>query len=749
MTINTQQNSAQDQLREKTARTFAEVFSAEPEQLYWAPGRVNLIGEHTDYNDGFVLPCAINYGTVIAASPRNDNKVVVIACDFDNARSEFELSLPIEKAGAEQFWSNYVRGTAQALMNKGHQLGGANLVIAGNVPQGAGLSSSASLEVVTGLALCHINNIDISNEELALAGQSSENDFVGSNTGIMDQMISACGQPGHAVLLDCRTLNTRTVSMPDNATVVIINSNVKRGLVDSEYNTRRQQCEDAAEAMGVPALRDADMNMLESHRDAMEPVTWRRARHIITENTRTLAAADALKTGDLEQMGRLMAESHVSMRDDFEITVPAIDTLVEIVGSVISNGGVRMTGGGFGGCIVALVPTADVDVVKAAVMEQYPAKTGLQPAIHICQASSGAAVLVDQPHDWPFSVRQEPFGKTPAGEEITRTTLINGHGMEVVLLNYGATIQAIRTPDRDGQLANIVLSCDNLEDYVKQDACLGAVAGRNANRIAHGRFSLNGEQHQLSGNLDGHHLHGGYVGFQRSVWKQSIRESRNSVSVTMTCHSPDGDEGYPGDLDAAVTYTLNSDNQLDISYRATTSKATIINLTQHSYFNLAGGGSCLDHVLRIQADHYLPTDSNIVPAGNVAEVGGTPFDFRDGKAIGKDIHSDDPQLTMSHGFDHNLCLSRNGELQDMGEVFEPGSGRVMRIQTDQPGVQLYTGNYLDGVPAPEGKTYSQYDGFCLETQAWPDAPNHPEFPSTELHPGKVYQHQTVLTFSHE
>ncbi len=377
-----------------TAQTFREQFGSQPKQFYWAPGRVNLIGEHTDYNDGFVLPCAINYGTAIAASPREDNKVSVVACDCDNALSEFELTLPIAKAEEGNFWCNYIRGTAQALIQKGHQLQGANLVVSGNVPLGAGLSSSAALEVVSGLALSYLSGLVIPPAELALAGQSSENDFVGSNTGIMDQMISACGQDNHAILLDCRSLETQSIAMPEGVAVVIINSNVQRGLVDSEYNTRRKQCEAAAAIMGVQALRDADMTLLERHKDKMDHITFRRARHVITENVRTLEASKALSSNNLAAMGELMAQSHISMRDDFEITVPAVDTLVEIVDSAISgDGGVRMTGGGFGGCIVALVPKDNVPAIRNAVETEYTKHTGLKADIHICKAASGASVI--------------------------------------------------------------------------------------------------------------------------------------------------------------------------------------------------------------------------------------------------------------------------------------------------------------------------------------------------------------------
>ena len=378
-------------LKRKATEAFVRIFGTQPEQFYQAPGRVNLIGEHTDYNDGFVLPCAINHGTVIAASKRTDDKIVLIACDYDDARSEFDLNEPLEKKADDEFWSNYIRGTAQALMNKGHKLTGANLVITGDVPQGAGLSSSASLEVANGLALCHLSGISIPGSELALAGQSAENDFVGSNTGIMDQMISACGEDGHAMLLDCRSLETEAVSIPEQAAVVIVNSNVRRGLVDSEYNTRRQRCEDAARILGVKALRDADMDLLNSQRDNMDELTYKRAHHVITENQRTTEAAKALAAGDLARMGELMAESHISMAQDFEITVPAIDTLVDIIASAKTNGGVRMTGGGFGGCVVALVPESDIPAIKAAVEQQYPEKTGLKADVYVCQASSGAS----------------------------------------------------------------------------------------------------------------------------------------------------------------------------------------------------------------------------------------------------------------------------------------------------------------------------------------------------------------------
>ncbi len=386
-------NTGYQQLLNQTGSVFAETFGKPAEHFFQAPGRVNLIGEHTDYNDGFVMPCAIDYGTVVAASVRDDNKVVLVACDYDNSRTEFDLDQPLEKQEGNTFWSNYVRGMVLAFQTAGHTLKGMNMVIAGNVPQGAGLSSSASLETVTGLTLSTLSGFTVSKSELALAGQSSENNFVGSHTGIMDQMISAAGEKDYALLLDCRDLSTQAVDIPAGTAVVIINSNVKRGLVGSEYNTRRQQCEDAARIMGVPALRDANMIMLNSFSSQMDEVTYNRARHVITENERTLQACEALRAGDLSKMGTLMAESHVSMRDDFEITVPAIDALVDMVGKVITDGGVRMTGGGFGGCIVALVPEWDINAIKSTVSEIYPSVSGLTATIYVCKASDGASKL--------------------------------------------------------------------------------------------------------------------------------------------------------------------------------------------------------------------------------------------------------------------------------------------------------------------------------------------------------------------
>ena len=373
------------------ARTaFVSAFGTAPALAVQAPGRVNLIGEHTDYNDGFVLPCAINYRTVICGSPRDDGQVRVVAADYGDERDEFGLDTAIE-ARPDRLWANYVRGVVKYLQEAGHGLRGADLAISGNVPQGAGLSSSASLEVATGQFFTSLSSLAIDPTELALIGQRAENRFVGCNCGIMDQLISARGEAGHALLIDCRSLATQSVAMPAGVAVVIINSNVQRGLVGSEYNTRRRQCEEAARFFGVKALRDVDHATYQARAAGLDPVVARRARHIITDSQRAVDLAAALSAGDMRRIGQLMADSHASMRDDFEITCPQVDALVEIVKDVIGDaGGVRMTGGGFGGCVVALVPDRLVASVRATVSERYPTTTGLLSSIYVCQPSQGA-----------------------------------------------------------------------------------------------------------------------------------------------------------------------------------------------------------------------------------------------------------------------------------------------------------------------------------------------------------------------
>ncbi len=370
---------------------FRDTFGELPTVVARAPGRVNLIGEHTDYNDGFVLPSAIGKQTLAAVSARSDGVVHVLAADLGGLKTSFSIREPIAPCDASP-WSNYVRGMAHGLMADGLALTGANIALIGDMPQGAGLSSSAALENAVGLALAALGGrANIDRTQLALLGQRTEHDFAGCKCGIMDQLVSARAEEGAALLIDCRSLESTPISIPPDWAIMIVHSGITRGLVDGEYNARRAQCEAAAKHYGVAALRDV---IEVPPQGALDDLAYRRARHVITENARTLEAADALKIGDAAKLGQLMAESHASMRDDFDITLPAIDDLVAVLQQeIVSEGGARMTGGGFGGAVVAVLPMRKAQDVTNAVLRRYKTPSGLAPDIQIETPSAGASLL--------------------------------------------------------------------------------------------------------------------------------------------------------------------------------------------------------------------------------------------------------------------------------------------------------------------------------------------------------------------
>jgi len=380
-----------EHLINRVTESFEANFGQSPQLIISAPGRVNLIGEHTDYNDGFVLPCAIDHETIVAISPTQSEQVEVIACDYDQ-QDEFGINSAFEHQTDE--WKNHVRGVAASFKARGLNIAGTRIAIGGNIPQGAGLSSSASVSVALGKAIATVNGFDdIDETQLALIAQQSENDFVGCACGIMDQLASARAVTGHAMLLDCRSLDFEPIAIPQELSLLIIHSGIKRGLVDSAYNERREQCENAAQHYGVKALRDLDEQRLMDGKGDLDEVSYRRARHVVTENKRVLNTVEALKTKDFQAISNLMSASHQSMRDDFEITLPAIDQLVELVTGIVGiSGGVRMTGGGFGGCIVALLPHGKVETVKSAVAANYTAPDGTQAVTFQCKAASGVAI---------------------------------------------------------------------------------------------------------------------------------------------------------------------------------------------------------------------------------------------------------------------------------------------------------------------------------------------------------------------
>ena len=360
-------------------------------RLFQAPGRVNLIGEHTDYNEGFVLPVAIDRQIIVAATDREDTLINVYAFDFDQW-DRFDFQNEISRL-QENTWGNYIRGVVWALLQEGIELKGMDAVIAGNIPIGAGLSSSAAMEVVVGFTLLELSKANMDRKSLALAAQTAENDFVGMRCGIMDQFIACLGQTNNALLIDCRDLTYEAVPLPNQIQIVIVDSGVHRDLVDMEYNERRKACEIAARHFGVSTLRDIDLETFQSQSHELSPEVYRRAHHVITENARTLSATEAFKADDLHTIGNLMIASHNSLRDDFEVSCPELDLLVEIALSVKGVYGARLTGAGFGGCMVALVGQEAIDNLIAAINEKYSRVSGQQANVYLCKSSEGVSEL--------------------------------------------------------------------------------------------------------------------------------------------------------------------------------------------------------------------------------------------------------------------------------------------------------------------------------------------------------------------
>ena len=349
------------------------------------------------------------------------------------------------------------------------------------------------------------------------------------------------------------------------------------------------------------------------------------------------------------------------------------------------------------------------------------------------------------------SMKRQPFGKTGDGEPVELFVLSNGKGMEVAITNFGGIVVALKVPDRKGKSDDIVLGYDNLEGYLADKAYLGAIIGRYGNRIAHGRFEINGTTYNLPKNNGDNTLHGGLRGFNAHVWAAKDVSTPGTPGLELTYVSKDGEEGFPGSVTATVTYTVTESNELRIDYVATTDKATIINLTNHSYFNLAGQGQgdILKHQLTIHAGRFTPVDAGLIPTGELRPVKGTPFDFNKATAIGERIEQDDEQLKIGMGYDHNWVLdggiTKSPRLA--AEAYDSGTGRVLQVLTTEPGVQFYTGNFLDAsIRGKGGKSYGRRFAFCLETQHYPDSPNHPNFPTTLLKPGEHYRTTTIFKF---
>jgi aldose 1-epimerase len=348
----------------------------------------------------------------------------------------------------------------------------------------------------------------------------------------------------------------------------------------------------------------------------------------------------------------------------------------------------------------------------------------------------------------PPPIDHRPFGTTPEGVPVNVYTLTNAAGMEVRITNYGGTVVSIKTPDRQGQMGDVVLGFDTLDGYLHNTPYFGVIVGRYGNRIAKGQFSLDGVTYTLARNDGENHLHGGVRGFDKVVWTAKTVDTADGPALELGYLSKDGEEGYPGNLAVTVRYRLDDRNALHIEYTATTDKPTVVNLTNHSYLNLAGTGDILSHVVEIDADRFTPVDKGLIPTGVLQPVAGTPFDFRTPTAIGARIDADNRQLQYAGGYDHNFVLNKApGTLGLAARVTDPASGRVLEVSTTEPGVQFYSGNFLDGtVTGKGGRAYQKHAAFALETQHFPDSPNHPDFPSTVLRPDQTYHTTTIYAF---
>lgn len=358
---------------------------------------------------------------------------------------------------------------------------------------------------------------------------------------------------------------------------------------------------------------------------------------------------------------------------------------------------------------------------------------------------------MEGPKERKSAITQSEYGKMQDGTAVDQYVLKNTNGLEVDVITYGGRITSLKVPNKKGELENITLGFDNLDDYLKDNPYFGALIGRFGNRIAKGKFSLNGKEYSLAVNNGANHLHGGVKGFDRVVWAAEPIENDGKPALKLTYLSADGEEAYPGNLKVAVVYTLTNDNTLEVDYKATTDKTTIINLTQHAYFNLTGNFSkdILNHEVAINADAFLPVDGTSIPLGEIRKVAGTPFDFVKVKAVGKEINAENEQLELGKGYDHCWVLNgEKGKLRFAASAFDEESGRFMEVFTTEPGIQFYTGNFLDGtLPVPNGGTYAHRTGFCLETQHFPDSPNQKDFPTVVLNRGETYTSKTSFKFS--
>lgn len=709
-------------------------------ECYSSAGRINLIGEHTDYNDGFVFPGAIDKCIVAEIRPNGTAIVNIHSIDMDE---QISFGLDEDDAPVKQ-WAKYIFGVCRETIKRGGCVEGFDAVFAGDIPLGAGLSSSAALESVFAYAINDLfNDNSIDKFELAKIGQATEHNYCGVKCGIMDQFASIFGKKGHLMRLDCRSLEYEYFPFnPTGYRLVLVDSAVKHELVGSPYNRRRESCERIAKRLGLKSLREATMDDLESIKDDISEEDYKRARFVIGEKKRVLNVCDALVAGDYATVGKLMYETHEGLSKDYEVSCEELDFLNEIARKTGVCGS-RIMGGGFGGCTINLVNDEVYDTFIETARKEFAARYGHEPIIHDVVISDGAHKCTEA----GVKRLETRYVASPKGD-VELFTLTNADGASVTLTNIGAGITSIIVPDRHGHMADVLLGYDNPLDHIGDGACAGSIPGRYANRIAHGRFSINGKEYSLSINNGPNSLHGGPKGFHNCLWDSEII---GDDCIRFSRTSPDGEEGYPGTLKVSATYRWRDDNRLELTIEAETDAPTVVNLTSHPYFNLGGhdSGSVLDHELWLGCSRYLPTDDTLIPTGEKASVEGTPMDFTSPHALGRDINEDFTALKYGKGYDNCWIVDGHvtGGTKTVAILADDKSGRTLEIESDQPGIQVYTGNWLSGSPKGKGgHDYKDYEGVAIECQDLPDAPNHPDFPQTRLNPVDKYRRVIIFKF---
>lgn len=761
----------QEQRYSSLLKDFSSTFGYElpnGTKIVSSPGRIEGLGNHTDHQQGKVIGAATNLDTIGMAVPTHDNKIRIVSKEFPKEIFEVDLT-DLEAKDSDSKTVLQIKGIAKFLIDKGFELSGFDAAITSDVKVGSGLSSSASLGMLIGQVFSSIQKEgggdDIPLLDMALAAQYAENVYWNKGSGLLDQF--ACATGG-AAYMDFSTMPPKVEPLPLDLrkfgyTAVIIDTHTSHADGSDEYSQVPNEMKEVArQLLDIDVLSKSHKGALfarymRSPGECLSDRAFLRAAHYYGEIGRVERGAEALRTDDFEDFLTCINDSGASsllfLQNGYDIKDPTVQgvplTLLLVSGYMEENApgrnyGARLHGGGFGGTVIVYIPQ-DIASDFVACFNEYLSKKHGEPGPYAQELTVRPTGLVDISERLNPSHQYVPAFTTAPLFDPEVYTIRNAQGIEIQTTNAGASIMHLAVPDREGALGNIVLGYENQRMYLDNPFYLGCTVGRCANRIKDGVFTIDGREYYLAKNNGDNALHGGAHGFHRVLW-ECVEHGNNSVKYRL--QSPDGDEGYPGNLVATVSMSLTDDNMLTIHYTASTDAPTIVNLTNHTYFNLGGPGewqgaprTIHGHELQVFAHSYTPIGKDLIPLGTIDPVSGTFLDLRTNTALG-------PLLDKFGGLDHNFMLDRSqGGLSRAAILYDPVSGRKVSVSTTKPALQVYTGNFLDGSAiGPEG-AFHKHGGICLETQCPPDAENQDAFPSTILRPGELYQHTTVFEFA--